>query len=138
MTNIPDRGGQRKRRLSHQRMNSARHSQGNHPLDSRVLFAARVYTRKRTSGTVPKGRYDSRDATTNGSPIVDWLLIRYLVLPLSNSPYRASLSRPPANNHHRHPIVARFYGKSASTMRPATDYRRDCEWSCERSRDTTC
>lgn len=81
------------------RMNSARHSQGNHPLDSRP-FRRAWYTRERTSGTGPKGRYDSHDATTNGSPIVGWLLIRYLVLPLSNSPYT-----PRARTRARQPTI---------------------------------
>lgn len=85
-------------------MNSARRS-GNHPLDlSFRPRVARVYVctcytltneRSETWRNGPKAD-TIHAATTNGSPIVSWLLIRYLVLLLSNSPYtlRARARQP--------------------------------------------
>lgn len=105
-------------------MNSAPHSE-NHPLDSHV---ARVHALANEHGETGPEADTIHTATTDGSPIVGWLLIRYLVLPLSQIYLTHRPAQPTTPLSPAPTAVGVYYAPRPTAA--------DCEWRYAHSRDT--
>lgn len=88
-----------------------------------------VYTCSRTSMEKRGPEADTiHTATTDGSPIVGWLLIRYLVLPLSQIYLTHRPAQPTTPLSPVPTAVGVYYAPRPTTA--------DCEWRYAYSRDT--